>query len=74
MRDYRVSYVDGKSERIEVVDKTELIERLFDGSEERFKELVSVLEWRSANMFFAEDVATGKIDSQIITADINPYG
>ncbi len=74
MRHYTIHYKDGSTEDIEVAGRKELIDTLFGGSEDTMKEKVETLRWQSANMFFNEDVASGKIDSQITTADANPYG
>ncbi|MEM9857433.1 MAG: hypothetical protein AAF843_08760 [Bacteroidota bacterium] len=74
MREYEVCYKDGTSQEIEVADRKELVNRLFNGSEDKLKNQVVLLKWQTANMFFTEDVASGKIESQITTADVNPYG
>ncbi len=74
MRDYTIHFKDGHTESMEVAEKQELIEVLFDGDEDQFRSKVETLRWQSANMFFKEDVETGEIDSQITTADANPYG
>ena len=74
MRDYTINYKDGKTKEIEVVDKSELIEILFEGSEKKLKAEVKSLQWRTLTLFFVEDVATGDIQSQMVTADTNPYG
>jgi len=74
MRDYTVHFHNGDTKDLEVADKKELIEILFDGSEEKFKEEVDMLKWQSANMFFTEEVSSGKVNSEITTADANPYG
>ena len=74
MRDYTIHYKDGHTANIEVADKKELIEILFNGEEEKLKEQVEMLRWETANMYFSEEVHSGKVTSQITTADANPYG
>ncbi|MDX1373693.1 MAG: hypothetical protein R3321_14565 [Nitrososphaeraceae archaeon] len=74
MRDYTIHYKDGHTEEIEVAGKKELIDKLFNGDEDKFKSEVVMLRWQSSNMFFTEDVTKGTINSEITTADANPYG
>lgn len=74
MRDYSVHYKNGEVKEIEVTGRKDLLDTLFQGSEDRLKAEVSMLKWKTANMFFTENVAAGKIDSEITTADANPYG
>ena len=74
MRDYTIHYHDGHTQDIEVADKKELIEKLFNGDEEKFKQEVDRLRWQSANMFYTEDIDSGEVTSEITTADANPYG
>ena len=74
MNDYTVIYKDGKTKELECAGKKELIEILFDGQENIFKDTVAKLKWSTISMRYIEDVATGKIDSEITSADVNPYG
>ncbi|MFZ6052493.1 hypothetical protein [Halocola ammonii] len=74
MTDYTIIYKDGKTEQLECAGKKELIEILFDGQEKSFKDKVSSLKWSTISMRYIEDVETGKIDSEITSADVNPYG
>jgi len=74
MRDYTVHYNNGDSKQLEVADKKELIEILFSGDEQKFKSEVKLLKWKTADMFYTEEVDTGKVSSALHTADANPYG
>ena len=74
MRDYSVHYKNGEVTEVEVSGREELVKVLFNGSEAKLKDEVELLRWQSTTMVYTEDVATGKIDSEITTADTNPYG
>ncbi len=74
MRDYQVHFKDGTTKEIEVGGRKELIDLLFNGSEQKLKDKVSMLTWGSVNMSFSENVQSGKVESTITTADVNPYG
>jgi hypothetical protein len=74
MREYVIHYKNGDSKDFKCEGRADLINKLFNGDEEKLKAEVKLLKWESANMFFSEDPSIGKVDSQITTADANPYG
>ncbi|WP_144606275.1 hypothetical protein [Algoriphagus algorifonticola] len=74
MREYQIHYKNGKTKQIQFAGREDLLKKLFDGDEEKLKAEVNLLRWESSAMFFTEDPQTGKVESQITTADTNPYG
>ncbi len=74
MREYQIYYKSGDAKEFSCEGRADLINKLFDGDEEKLIEEVKLLKWETSAMFFSEDPATGKVDSQITTADSNPYG
>ncbi len=74
MREYQIHYKNGKTEYVTCEGRDDLLEKIFDGDEEKLKDEVKMLRWKSSTMFFTEDPQTGKVESQITTADTNPYG
>ncbi|MTI21163.1 hypothetical protein E1176_09045 [Fulvivirga sp. RKSG066] len=74
MREYTIVYKSGKSEMIECADKAELIKYHFANDKTKFKNEVSRLMWNTLTMRYVEDIASEKIDAEISSADINPYG
>lgn len=74
MREYQIHYKNGETKDFNCEGRKDLIDRLFDGDEEKLKAQVQLLRWETSAMFFSEDPASGKVESQITTADSNPYG
>lgn len=74
MRDYQIFYKNGTAKNYQCEGKKDLIDQLFEGDEKQLIARVKLLKWESANMFYSEDPSEAKVDSQITTADANPYG
>ncbi len=74
MRDYEVFYKNGTVENCSAADHTELADKLFDGKEEELINQVKLLKWSTGAMIYTQDPAEDKINSEITTADTNPYG
>lgn len=74
MKEYTIIYKDSTTRDVQVTDKAELIREHFGGSEEEFKKQVSFLKWSELSMQCTLDTTTGKITSEISSADVNPYG
>lgn len=74
MKEYIVIYRNNTSREVAVTGKAELIKEYFGNSEEQFKKEVSLLRWTELSMECMLDVNTGKISSEIFSADVNPYG
>jgi hypothetical protein len=74
MREYQVFYKDGTTVDCNAADKKDLIEQLFEGKEAILLEKVKLLKWTTGTMVYTQDPAEEKIDSEITTADANPYG
>jgi hypothetical protein len=74
MREYEVFYKDGTTVNCEATDQRDLIDQLFEGKEEKLKEKVKLLKWSTGTMIYTQDPTEDKINSEITTADANPYG
>ncbi|ADR21501.1 hypothetical protein MATR_08700 [Marivirga tractuosa] len=74
MREYEVFYKDGTTVNCSAEDKTDLIKQLFGGSDNKFIDEVKLLKWTTGAMVYTQDPSHNKIDSEITTADANPYG
>ncbi len=74
MKEYTVVYKDGSTKEIACQDKADLINNHFENSEEKFKNEVVRLMWNTLTMRYVEDVAAGKVNAELSSADVNPYG
>ena len=74
MKEYVVVYRNGSTESISCPDKKSLIQNYFKGDEIQFKEEVQLLKWDTLTMRYVENVDHGKIDAEMTTADVNPFG
>lgn len=74
MKEYTIIYRNDTSKQVEVADKTDLIKQFFNENEELFKKEVRLLKWSELSMECTLDVDSGKISSEIFSADVNPYG
>ncbi|SMG46008.1 hypothetical protein SAMN05661096_03208 [Marivirga sericea] len=74
MREYEVFYKDGSTVNCDANDQQDLLDQLFDGKEEKLIEKVKLLRWSTGTMIYTKDPAKEKINSEITTADANPYG
>jgi hypothetical protein len=74
MREYEVFYKDGNTVNCSAADRKELAQQLFNGNEKELIEKVKLLKWSTGAMVYTQDPAEEKINSEITTADANPYG
>lgn len=74
MREYEVFYKDGTTVICNAADKKDLVNQLFDGKENKMIEEVKLLKWATGTMVYTQDPSKDKIDSEMTTADANPYG
>lgn len=74
MREYEIFYKNGETKNCQAEDKKDLIEKMFEGDEEVLLETVKLLKWSTGTMLYTQDPAQDKINSEITTADANPYG
>jgi hypothetical protein len=73
MREYQIFFKNGKTQDFSCEGKKDLIEKLFEGDEDKLIAEVKLLKWESGAMFYSEDPSEAKVNSQITTADTNPY-
>ncbi|WP_375580604.1 hypothetical protein ABWH96_06125 [Marivirga tractuosa] len=74
MREYEVFYKDGTTVNCNAADKNDMVDQLFNGNEKELIEKVKLLKWSTGAMVYTQDPAEEKINSEITTADANPYG
>jgi hypothetical protein len=74
MKEYTIVLRNGQSEEAVYPDKSTLIMERFGGNHKAFKKNVSLLKWSTFNVSYIENVQSGKLDAQISTADVNPFG
>jgi hypothetical protein len=74
MREYEVFYKDGTTVNCNAADKNDMVDQLFNGNEKELIEKVKLLKWSTGAMVYTQDPAKEKINSEITTADANPYG
>jgi hypothetical protein len=74
MREYEIFYKDGTTANCDAADQNDLVDQLFDGNEKELIDKVKLLKWSTLTMMYTKDPAEEKINSQITTADANPYG
>lgn len=74
MREYEVFYKDGTTVNCNAEDQKDLVRKLFAGDEQELINKVKLLKWSTGTMLYTQDPAEEKINSEITTADTNPYG
>jgi len=74
MKEYTVFFHNGDERKISCSGKKELVKIVSDGDEKLFKEKVDRIIWSTTAMHYVEDVKTNTVNSQITSADVNPYG
>ncbi len=74
MKEYTVIYKNKPSKVLHAYDRTELIRNYFQNDTDLFKKEVSRVVWSEISMQCVLDTETGKVSSELFTADINPYG
>ncbi|WP_424961756.1 hypothetical protein [Ekhidna sp.] len=74
MKEYTIIYRNRQSEEVAAHGKSDLIKHHFDGDEDKFKNEVEKLVWNELSMQCVLDVSKDKVQSQLFTADVNPYG
>lgn len=74
MTDFTVTYLNGEVKEITSPGLSYLVKDHFNDSKEELKSMVEMITWRSDGVFYARDVQADETSSQLITADVNPYG
>ena len=74
MKEYLIVYKNGETTKVNCADKESLVDEYFEGDKEKFKNEVERLIWSSLSIHYVEDVQKEEIDTEITTADVNPYG
>ncbi|WKV13950.1 hypothetical protein [Marivirga harenae] len=74
MREYEVFYKDGTTVNCSAEDRKNLADQLFHGNDDELIDKVKLLKWSTGAMIYTQDPAEEKINSEITTADANPYG
>jgi len=72
--EFQIVYYNNKSEKVSFPGRQSLINELFNGNSDQYKAQVKRLSWSTLAMKYVEDVKTGKIEAEITSADINPFG
>jgi len=74
MKEFRFVYKSKPAEDVAYPSRSVLIQEHFNGDDNRFSSEVEKLIWDELTMKCVYDVKSGKVFTDLATADINPYG